>query len=147
MYVNYIYHSLIDIDGDACTSNSREKKTNVYLVLNVIGDSILYNERRDMNFLTFYTVFGELLLVLDDRPILSYTAGPEEAEESFLGSISIVAATYSVDDLGRNANARACRFVLELFDILRFLGNSTDRTENIDGIDVVLVWKRGNLPN
>ena len=100
-----------------------------------------------MNFLTFYTVLGELLLVLDDGPILSYIVGLEEVEKSFLGIISVVAATYSVDDLGRNANARARRFVLELFDVLRFLGNSTDRTENIDGIDVVLVWKRGNLPN
>ena len=94
-----------------------------------------------MNFLTFYTVLGELLLVLDDGLILSYTAGLEEAEKSFLGIISIVVATHSVDDLGRNANARARRFVLELFNILRFLGNSTDWTENIDGIDIMLVRK------
>ena len=147
IYINRIYYSLVDIDGDACTGNSREKKTNVRLVLNVIGDSILYNERRDINFLTFYTILGELLLVLDDRPILSYIAGLEEAKKSFLGIISIIVATYSVDDLGRNANARARRFILELFDILRFLGNSTNWTENIDGIDVILVQKRGNLLN
>ena len=60
-----------------------------------------------MNFLTFYIVFGELLLVLDDRPILSYMAGLEEAKKSFLGIISIIIAVYSVDDLGRNVNARA----------------------------------------
>ena len=100
-----------------------------------------------MNFLTFYTILGELLLVLDDGPILSCTAGLEEAEKSFLGIISVVVAVYSVDDLGRNANARACRFVLELFDVLRFLGNSTDWTENIDGVDVMFVWKRRNLLN
>ena len=74
-----------------------------------------------MNFLTFYTILGELLLVLDNGPILSYTASLEEAKKSFLGSIGIVVAIYSVDDLSRNANARARRFVLELFNILRFL--------------------------
>ena len=74
-------------------------------------------------------------------------ASLEEAEKSFLGSISVVVAAYSVDDLGRNANARARRFVLELFDILRFLGNSTNRAENIDGIDIVLVRKQKNLLN
>ena len=94
-----------------------------------------------MNFLTFYTILSELLLVLDDGPILSYIAGLEEAKKSFLGIISIVVAIYSVDDLGRNINARACRFILELFDILRFLRNSTDRTENIDGIDIILIRK------
>ena len=52
-----------------------------------------------MNFLTFYTVLGELLLVLDDGPILSYIASLEEAKKSFLDSISIVVAIYSVDNL------------------------------------------------
>ena len=92
-----------------------------------------------MNFLTFYTILGELLLILDDRPILSYIAGLKEAKESFLGSISIVIAIYSVDDLSRNINARVYRFVLELFNILYFLRNSTNWTENIDGIDIILV--------
>ena len=92
-----------------------------------------------MNFLTFYTILSELLLVLDDGPILSYTAGLEEAKKSFLGSISVVIAIYSVDDLGQNINARARRFVLELFNILYFLGNSTNRTENIDNIDIVFI--------
>ena len=100
MYVNCIYHCLVDIDGDARAGNGREKKTNVCLVLNVVGDSVSYNERRDMNFLTFYTILGELLFVLDDGPIFSYTAGLEEAEKSFLGIISVVVAVYSVDDLG-----------------------------------------------
>ena len=93
---------------------------------NIIGDSISYNKRGNINFLTFYTIFGELLLVLDDRPILSYIASLEEVEKSFLGSISIVIAIYSVDDLGRNTNAKVCRFVLELFDVLYFFRNSTD---------------------
>ena len=92
-----------------------------------------------MNFLTFYTIFGELLLVLNDRPFLSYTASLEEAKKSFLGSISIIVAIYSVDDLGQNTNARTCRFVLELFNILYFLRNSTDWTENIDSIDIILI--------
>ena len=92
-----------------------------------------------MNFLTFYIVLGELLLVFDDRPILSYTAGLEEVEKSFLGIISIVVAIYSVDDLGRNTNAKVYRFILELFDILYFLGNSTNRTKNINSIDIVLI--------
>ena len=139
IYINRIYYSLVDVDSDIYTSNSREKKTNVYLVLNVIGDSISYNERRDINFLTFYIIFGELLLILDNGPILSYIAGLEEAKESFLGSISIVIAIYSVDDLSRNINARVRRFVLELFDILYFLRNSTNRAENIDGIDIILI--------
>ena len=99
----------------------------------------MYNKRRDINFLTFYTILGELLLVLDNGPILSYTVGLEEVEKSFLGIISIVIATYSVDDLGRNTNARARRFILELFNVLRFLRNSIDRTENIDGIDIILI--------
>ena len=59
----------------------------------------MYNERRDINFLTFYTILSELLLVLDNGPILSYIVGLEEVEESFLDSISIVVAIYSVDDL------------------------------------------------
>ena len=92
-----------------------------------------------MNFLTFYTILGELLLVLDDGPILSYIASLEEAKKSFLGIISVVVATYSVDDLGRNTNARVRRFVLELFDVLHFLRNSTDRAENIDSIDIILI--------
>ena len=89
--------------------------------------------------MTFYTILGKLLLVLDDGPILSYIAGLEEVKESFLGSISVVVAIYSIDDLSRNINARVCQFVLELFDILRFLGNSTNWTENIDSIDIILV--------
>ena len=101
----------------------------------------MYNKRRDINFLTFYTIFSELLLVLNNRLILSYIASLEEAKESFLSSISIIIAIYSVDDLGRNINARAYRFVLELFDILYFFGNSTDRAENIDSIDIILIWK------
>ena len=99
----------------------------------------MYNKRRDINFLTFYTIFSKLLLVLNNRLILSYIVGLEEAKESFLDSISIVVAIYSVDDLSRNANARACRFVLELFDVLHFLRNSTDRAENIDSIDIILI--------
>ena len=99
----------------------------------------MYNERGNINFLTFYTIFSELLFILNNRLILSYIASLEETKKSFLGSIYIVVAIYSVDDLGRNIDTRARRFVLELFDILYFLGNSTDRTENIDGIDIVLI--------
>ena len=98
----------------------------MYLILNVVGDSISYNERGDINFLIFYTIFSKLLLVLDDGPIFSYIASLEEAKKSFLDSINIVIVAYSVDDLGRNANARVRRFVLELFNVLRFLRNSTD---------------------
>ena len=92
-----------------------------------------------MNFLTFYTILGELLLIFDNGLVFSYIASLEEAKESFLDSISIVIAIYSVDDLGRNINARACRFILELFDILYFLRNSTNWTKNIDSIDIILI--------
>src|SRR5690606_30011239 len=52
MCVNRAHHGLVDIDGDARASNGREKKTNVRLVLNVVGDSVSHNKRGNMNFLT-----------------------------------------------------------------------------------------------
>lgn len=70
IYIYYICYYIIDIDSHINYNNSSKKKTNIYLILTIIDNSILYTIRGNIYFtILFLAIFSKGLYNLNNKLI------------------------------------------------------------------------------